>query len=138
MPMSAALFKSDALDEYWLVAVNLVSDRDGMGGFRPMAFISKLPGVVGREGFSVNEANVSARLIDGISGRLSSVRTGSDGFIVIGLSSPFFFAALSSAFFRFRSSSAIALLIFLATICLSRLLTFRSQKPVRPPSSRGI
>lgn len=136
--MPAALLRSDALDEYWLAVVALVADRSGMGGCRPRAFISKLPGVFGREGFSVKEAKVSARLSDGIPARLSSPRTGSDGFIVIGLSPPVCFAALSSAFFRFCSSSAMALLIFWETICLSRLLTLRSQKPVRPPSSRGM
>jgi hypothetical protein len=58
--------------------------------------------------------------------------------MVIGLSPPFFLAALSSAFFRFRSSSAMALLILMETICLRRLLTLRSQKPDKPPSSRGM
>jgi hypothetical protein len=136
--MSAAPARSDVLDEYWLAAVPLVSDRNGIGGCRPRAFISKLPGVVGREGFSENVAKVSIRSSVGIAGMLSPPRTGRDGFIVMGLSSPFFFADRSSAFFRSRSSSAIALLIFMDTICFSRLLTLRSQKPVKPPSSRGM
>jgi hypothetical protein len=65
--------------------VAVVPDRDGIGGFRPRAFISKLPGVPGREGFSEKEAKVSARLSVGISGIFSPPRIGMDGFIVNGL-----------------------------------------------------
>jgi hypothetical protein len=134
IPGSAALLTRDDLDEYPLLDVAIVAERTG---FCPREFISKLPGLSGRNGFSDRDAKVSALCKDGISGRLSSLSTGSDGCSAIGFPSPFL-PAFHPALFLFRSSSAIALLILTETICLRRLLTLRSQKPVRPPSSRGI
>jgi hypothetical protein len=71
----------------------------------------------------------------GIWASLSSPsKLGSEGFIDIGLISPFFLAALSSAFFLLRSSCAMALSIFSETIFINRLLAFRSQKAPRVAS----
>src|SRR5690349_22570821 len=134
--MSAAPPMSDALDEYWLTDVLVVPARDGIGRFPPSWLISKLP--VLTSVFSEIDMKVSALFIAGIAGRSSSFKTGNDGFKVIGLFSPVFFAALTSAFLLLRSSSTRALLILSATISLSRLLTLRSQNPVKPPSARGM
>jgi hypothetical protein len=76
-----------------------------------MLLSSILPGVPGLEEYCGSVVMVSFRFSVGISISFSSPTSGRVAFIDTGRSPPIFFAALSSAFLLFFSSSAIALLI---------------------------